>query len=106
METVYHFNQSAEKLIEKIVDDDHSAINHIIFNKGEALPEHNSNSNVYMLVLRGTLTLQLGENTATHNEAGSIVSIPYGIKMNVSNTHEEQLEFFVIKAPNPRNYTG
>ena len=104
MEKLYNFNQSKEKLIEKIIDDDVLMVNHIIFNKDEFLPEHNSNSNVYMVVARGTLTLQLAENPAKEYAHGSIVNIPGGVKMNVSNRNDEQLEFFVLKAPSPRLY--
>jgi quercetin dioxygenase-like cupin family protein len=104
-ETKYQFNQSADKLIEKIIDNDEVMINHIILNKGEFLPEHNSNSNVYMIVIRGTLTLQLADNPAKQYEQGSIINIPYDIKMNVSNNQEGQVDFFVVKAPSPRVYS-
>jgi quercetin dioxygenase-like cupin family protein len=102
MEKRYEFKQSADKLIEKIIDNDEVMINHMILNNGDFVPEHYSNSNVYMMIVRGVLTLQLSDNPATQYEQGSIVNIPFGIKMNISNTHEEQTEFFVIKAPSPR----
>lgn len=104
MEKAYRFNQSGDKLIEKILDDDAVMINHMVLNQSEALPQHDSNSNVYMIVVRGTVTLQLAENPAKSYEHGSIINIPGGVKMNVSNAHEEQLEFFVVKAPSPRLY--
>lgn len=104
MEKLYQFNQSKDKLIEKILDDDVAMINHMILNRGDALLQHDSNSNVYMLVVRGEVTLQLAENPEKHYKQGSIVNIPGGVKMNVSNTQSEQLELFVIKAPSPRLY--
>jgi quercetin dioxygenase-like cupin family protein len=105
MEKQYFFNQSDEKLIEKIIDNDEVMINHMILNTGERIPEHNSNSNVYMIVVRGFLSLQLAENPAKQYEHGSIIHIPYGIKMNITNSSKEQTEFFVIKAPSPRVFT-
>ncbi|NLY35960.1 MAG: hypothetical protein GX046_01860 [Tissierellia bacterium] len=104
METRYLFTQSKDKLIEKIIDADEVMINHMIFNQFEAFPTHASNSNVYMLVIRGTLSLQLGEEPEKKHLSGSLVSIPYNVTMNVSNQDAEQLEFFVIKAPHPRKY--
>ena len=104
MEKVYSFNQSADKLIEKILDDDVAMINHMILNQGEALPLHDSNSNVYMIIVRGAVTAQLGENPAKRYEHGNILNIPGKIKMNISNADAEQAEFFVIKAPSPRLY--
>ena len=35
---------------------------------------------------------------------GSIINIPYNIKMNVSNQQDDVLEFFVVKAPSPKNF--
>jgi quercetin dioxygenase-like cupin family protein len=104
METLYSFNSSTSKLIEKIINNDEVIINHMIFNEGDHLPEHNANSNVYMIVIHGVLTLQLGDQSTKYFTHGNIINIPYGTKMNVSNTQAEQTEFFVIKAPNPRVY--
>ena len=63
MKKLYSFNQSEGKLIDKIINDDILMINHIILNKGEFLPEHCSNSNVYMVVVQDTITLQLGNKS-------------------------------------------
>lgn len=104
MEKVYRFNQSADKLIEKILDDDVAMINHMILNQGEKLPQHNSNSNVYMIIVRGAITAQLGDNPPKRYECGNILSIPGKIKMNISGADDDQTEFFVVKAPSPRLY--
>lgn len=102
IETVYKITTTNEKTIERIMEDAHAAINHIVLPEGKAIPEHDTNSNVYMIVVRGTLTLQLGEQDAHLYTAGSIIAIPYQIKMNASNAQKEVLEFFVVKAPSPK----
>ena len=102
IETKFTFTLTDIKIIERIIEDDHAAINHMVLNKGEALPEHYSNSNVYMIVVRGKITLKLNEQAENVYPAGSIINIPYKTKMNVCNTNEETLEFFVVKAPNPK----
>lgn len=104
MEKVYRFNQSESKLIEKILDEDVVMINHIILSQGDALPQHDSNSNVYMIIVRGTLTIQLAENPPCRYEKGAIVTIPGKIRMNISNEDEGAAEFFIVKAPSPRLY--
>ncbi|MGI6575382.1 MAG: cupin domain-containing protein [bacterium] len=101
----YHFAQSAGRLIEKIVDDDNLVINHMILPQGESLPVHYSNSNVYMIVVQGNLTLSLNDQEPQQYAAGSIINIPYKTKMNATNCQEERLEFFVVKAPNPKDYS-
>lgn len=104
MEKVYDFHQSDNKLIEKILDDDAVMINHMILNDGDAIPQHDSNSNVYLLIVRGTLSVRLAENEERLYGHGNIVNIPGGVTMNISNAITEQTEFFVIKAPSPRLY--
>jgi quercetin dioxygenase-like cupin family protein len=76
----------------------------MVLRKGEALPEHFTNSNVYMVIVRGDITLQLGEQEAHWYPAGSIINIPYNIKMNASNKNDVVLEFFVVKVPSPPYY--
>ncbi|WP_296557653.1 cupin domain-containing protein [uncultured Acetobacterium sp.] len=104
LEKIYAFANGNEKRIEKIIDDQPVMINHMIFPEGEGLKEHYSNSNVYMIVIKGAVTLQLGDQEPHRYEAGQIINIPYHIKMNVNNRDPEILELFVIKAPGPAFY--
>jgi quercetin dioxygenase-like cupin family protein len=104
LESVYGFWAGDAKRIEKIIDDDPVLINHMILPKGEGLPEHYSNSNVYMIIVRGAMTLKLNEQEPHLYTSGHIINIPYKTKMNVSNHDDPALEFFVVKAPNPRHY--
>ena len=104
LERLYKFTRTESKVVERIIDDEHVNINHMVLRKGECLPEHFSNSNVYMVIVRGTVSLQLGEQEVHTYLSGSIINIPYNIKMNVSNQQEDILEFFVVKAPSPKNY--
>lgn len=76
----------------------------MVFNKDEGLAEHFSNSNVYMTVLRGTLSIGLGDQDIHEYTKGDVLEIPYNIKMNVRNLHDNTLELIVMKAPAPKNY--
>ncbi len=106
IEKTYDFSLTDTKIVERLVDDDNLNINHMVLTKGTGMPEHYSNSNVYMVIIRGIMTLKLGEQEPKKYSQGHIVNIPYGIKMNINNFDEEVLEFFVVKAPNPKNYRG
>jgi quercetin dioxygenase-like cupin family protein len=75
----------------------------MVFNKDEGLPEHNSNSNVYMTVIRGTLSIALGDQNIHRYEAGTLLKIPFDTKMNVKNLDSQKLELIVVKAPAPIN---
>lgn len=100
--TEYKFNLSNVKLVEKIIEDDHAAINHVILASGDALPEHRTNSFVYLIIIRGAATIQLEDEEAEFYPAGSIVHLPYQTMMNLSNQEDGLLEFFIVKAPSPK----
>ena len=96
--------RSPERTVEKVIQDDNLDTIHMLFNKDEGLPLHYSNPNVYMTALHGTLTIGLNDQEDHHYPASTLLQIPYRIKMNVRNTHDDLLELIVIKAPAPKNY--
>ncbi len=106
IEKIYKYSITDAKTIERIVDDEHSAINHMVLNKGEALPVHDSNSHVYLVIVRGKMAITLAEQDMHVYEAGSIVNVPYRVRMYIRNEEEPVLEFFVLKAPNPNQFLG
>jgi quercetin dioxygenase-like cupin family protein len=101
IETVFKLYQGNDKIIEKVVFDENLNYIHAVFNMGEGLPEHDSNSNVYMTVLRGSLSILLGEQETHDYGPGTLLKIPVGTKMNVKNLHQEPLELIIVKAPAP-----
>lgn len=104
LEKNYTYSIEDTKNVEKLIDDDNTMINHMVFPKDNGLPEHYANSNVYMIVVRGNLTLQLDEQEPHKYSKGKIINIPYKTKMNVNNFDDDVLELFVIKSPNPKHY--
>jgi quercetin dioxygenase-like cupin family protein len=102
IEQVYHLTQGNEKAVEKLIMDDNVHYLHMVFNKDEGLPEHYSNSNVYMTVLRGRLSVGLDEQDVHIYESGSLLKIPFKTKMQVKNLHTDTLELIVVKAPAPK----
>ncbi len=103
VEKEYRFSLTNEKAIEKVLFDENIHYLHMVFNKDEGLPEHLSNSNVYMTVLRGTLSIGLDDQDIHEYEAGTLLKIPFQTKMNVKNLHSETLELIVVKAPAPNS---
>jgi len=101
---LYHFQSTESKLIEQIVNADEVQINHIILPAGEKVPEHYSNSNVYLIIIRGTMTITL-EGEPRRYSRGHILFVPYRTRMLIENHDGETLEFFVVKAPHPQKYT-
>jgi len=69
-EKLYNFTIGDEKNIERIIDDENLNINHMVLTKGTGLPEHYSNSNVYLIIVRGRMTIKLGEQEPAKYEGG------------------------------------
>ncbi|GAB1484694.1 cupin domain-containing protein [Treponema sp.] len=103
IENVYQYSQTDTQTMEKTIDDERVNINHIVVEPGKAVPTHVSNSWVHQIVVRGTLSLSLEDGEFNHHGTGSIVAVPFNKKMVIQNQGTETLEFFVVKAPNPRD---
>lgn len=101
VEQTFALARGNEKAVEKVIFDENVHYLHMVFNKDEGLPEHFSNSNVYMTVVRGKLSIGLNDQDIHEYEAGTLLKIPFQTKMNVRNAHTDTLELIVVKAPAP-----
>lgn len=104
VEKIIKYYTGDDNKIEKLIMDENINYIHMTFKKDDKLPEHFSNSNVYMTVLRGELSIKLNDQEFHKYKKGDILQIPYNTKMNVQNHNDEILELIVIKAPAPKNY--
>lgn len=103
VEKMFRLAQGNEKTVEKVVFDENVHYLHMVFPQNEGLPQHFSNSTVYMTVITGTLSIGLDEQELHEYAAGTLLKIPYQTKMNVKNLHADTLELIVVKAPAPKN---
>ena len=101
VEQVYQLETGDKKVVEKVIMDENIHYIHMVFNKDEGLPEHYSNSNVYMTVVRGKLSIALDDQEIHTYVTGTLLKIPENTKMNVRNLHDPVLELIVVKAPAP-----
>ncbi|MDX9873233.1 MAG: cupin domain-containing protein [Clostridia bacterium] len=97
IETIFTFTKGNDKQIEKIREDEKTGIGHFILPPAEAAPEHDANSTVYIIVVRGIITLQLDDQEAHTYPAGNIIEIPRQTKMNIKNAGDETLEAFALR---------
>ena len=84
-EQIFKISTSDEKKIEKVIFDENINYIHMVLRENDFLPEHYSNSNVYMTVVRGILSIGLGEQEVHEYEKGTLLKIPVNTKMNVRN---------------------
>ena len=102
VEQVFQMAVTDKHAIEKVILDENLHYLHIVLEKGECLPEHYSNGNVYMTVVRGTLSIALDEQEAHEYGRGTILKIPFHTKMNIRNLQDSVLELIIVKAPAPK----
>ncbi len=102
IEQVFKFSTTDDKAIEKLCFDENIHYIHLVLGKDDGLPVHYSNSNVYMTVLRGTLSIGLGEQEIHEYKGGTMLKIPNETEMNVRNLHDDVLEIIIVKAPAPK----
>ena len=103
VEQMFKLSGGNEKTVEKVIFDENVHYLHMVFNMNEGLPEHFSNSNVYMTVIRGKLSIGLNDQEIHEYDAGTLLKIPFQTRMNVKNLYAETLELIVVKAPAPSN---
>jgi quercetin dioxygenase-like cupin family protein len=101
IEKVFKMTRDKNPIAEKVVMDENLHYIHMAFAKDGELPEHYANSNVYMTVVRGVLSIGLDEQEVHTYPEGTVLKIPEGTKMNVRNLNYEVLELIVVKVPAP-----
>ena len=101
IEQIFKLHETDEKTVERVILDENIAYAHMVLPQNEGPPVHNTDSNVYMTVIRGTLSIGLGGEEMHHYEAGTVLKIPNATKMDLKNLHPLPLELIVVKAPAP-----
>ncbi len=99
---VYSLTKGDGKVVEKVLIDENIHYLHLILPQSDGLPEHFSNSFVYLTVLRGTLSIRLEEGDTKQYPDGTLLKIPVGTKMDIRNLDEKVLELIIVKAPAPK----
>ena len=92
---------SSTRIITPIIKDENIHYMQMVCPVGTGLPVHYTNSVVYMTVNKGTLSLSLSDGEFVEYASGTIVKIPYMIKMDARNGGHDLMELLVVKAPAP-----
>ena len=99
---IFRMSGIDRRVTEAVIKDENMHYMHMVFPQGEGLPVHNANADVYMTVVKGTLTIRIADEDAQQVTERSVVKIPFGTEMDVQNHGSETLELFVVKVPAPR----
>ena len=92
---------SDTRIILPVIKDENIHYMHMVLPVETGLPVHFTNSVVYMTVNKGTLSISLSDGEFVEYPSGTILKIPYMIKMDARNGGADLLELLVVKAPAP-----
>lgn len=101
VEKVFSLARGDAKAVEKVLFDENVHYLHLVLPEGDALPEHPSNANIYMTVVRGLLSIALDGQELHEYPAGTMLTFPANTKMLVRNLDSSALELIIVKAPAP-----
>ncbi|MBU1044596.1 MAG: hypothetical protein KJ915_09415 [Candidatus Omnitrophica bacterium] len=85
----------------KLVDQDDLLVMQIALKPGQQVPRHNANSNVHLLILKGSSATVILDGVDTQGKAGDLIPVAYQTPMSIKNTGNDDVNFMVIKTPNP-----
>ena len=77
IEKAYELAVTNEKSVKRVILDENLHYIHMVFPKGEGLPIHLSNSNVYMTVVRGRLSIALDDQETHTYSVGHGIEDPF-----------------------------
>jgi quercetin dioxygenase-like cupin family protein len=84
----------------KVVDEKHLLVMQIALKPGQSVPQHNANSNVHILVVRGNLSVNL-DGADNQVKEGDLLPVAFQTPMIIKNTGSDNATFLVFKTPNP-----
>lgn len=84
----------------KLVDESHLLMMQVALRSGQAVPHHEANSNVHLLVLEGEIMITLnGRDSRIHR--GDLQDVAKGTPMSIRNDSAADATFLVMKTPRP-----
>jgi len=89
----------------KLVDEKYLQLMQAALKPGQSVPQHNANSNVHILVVRGEVVINL-DGTDVLSKEGSLVPVIHKTAMNIKNKSDQDASFLIIKTPNPSEMAG
>ena len=98
----HQLTDTDSKLFENLINRDEVMINHVVIAPGEGFDGHHTDSNVFIHILRGRITLTFEDGSSERFTDGQLIEVPYRMFMKLENADDDPLELVVIKAPNPK----
>jgi len=97
LEKVYLFTQTDSEVFENIFNTGNLLMNHAVIPVGKVFPKHQTDADVYALIVRGALSVAIEEQEPKTYGAGRVLYMPKGTLAELGNRSNELVELFVVK---------
>ncbi|PKM94638.1 MAG: hypothetical protein CVU84_08965 [Firmicutes bacterium HGW-Firmicutes-1] len=97
MEKVYNYTITNQEIFENVFKDDKVLMNHVVVPPGKVFPKHPTDAIVYVLIIRGELSITFENNETKIFKVGQVVNLSKGVNSELGNRGEDLLELFVVK---------
>jgi len=97
IEKVNKYTTNANDIFEHVIKEDSFELNHVVIEPGKFFPKHPTDADVSIIIVRGELSITLGNQDKKHYYKGTVLSVEKGIDSILGNGSKEPLELFVIK---------
>lgn len=97
IESIIKYNTNVSDLFEHIIKEDDFELNHVIVEPGKIFPKHPTDANIIVIIVKGELSITLGEQEQHTYSRGDVVTAPLGIESELGNQSDSFTELFVIK---------
>lgn len=97
IEKLFKYSLTDKDLFENIISDDNLKLNHVVIESGKIFPRHKTDAEVYIIILKGELSIEIGDQDEKRFGVGDVINIPFGIDSTLGNKGDEITEVFVVK---------
>ena len=97
IESIIPITAGKEDIFENLIKKDSLTINHVVVPPGKIFPAHMTESEVYIIITTGTLTVNLNSQPDHSYCKNNMVSIPKGVMSGISNEGDVPTELYVVK---------
>jgi quercetin dioxygenase-like cupin family protein len=98
IETITDYENRGGETLKNLVDRESVIINHVVMEPEQSLPAHVTEHEIHIIIVKGSLSVSLGDQEVHEYSKGKMISIPRGSVTALSNPADSPAELFVVKS--------
>jgi len=98
IEKITDYENKGGESLRNLVNEESVIINHVIIEPGQSFPAHVTEHEVHIIIIKGEISISLGNQDAHEYKAGKMISLPNGVVSGISNPSKNTAELFVVKS--------